>query len=229
MMKHAPKLTPNEFVIGFIYFALQLTILPVLLVLAGMLLPTPLSEAGINFLFFAVNFIAVVCIFRRFLLDNLRLAREVPWVTLRCAAIGLGIYFVGTTLLTGVITWFQPEFANINDMSIMTMVQQRFGLMAFGTVFLVPVAEETFYRGLIFRQLFDRSPFWAYLVSTVCFSAVHIAGYVGMFDWLTLLLCFFQYLPAGLALAWCYHRSGTIFSPILVHMAVNLVGMLAMR
>ena len=223
------KLTPNEFVIGFIYYILQLLVIPLILAFASLALPRPLTDAAINFAFFAINFVAVVLIFRKFLRENLRVALEVPWRTLRFAGIGLVIYFVGTTLITSVSTWIYPTFANINDQSIMGMVQEHFGLMVLGTVFLVPVVEEVFYRGLMFRQLFDRKPVLAYIVSMVAFSIVHIAGYVTMTDGLTLLLCFFQYLPAGFALAWCYHRSGTIFAPILVHMAVNQVGMLAMR
>lgn len=229
MIKRSPKLTPNEFVIGFIYYILQLIVIPAILVVVNMVLPKPFSEAAINFAFFAVNFVAVILIFRKFLLSNLRIALARPWFTLRYAGIGLIIYFVGTSLITTLATRISPEFMNINDQSIMLMVQDHFAIMVIGTVFLVPVAEEVFYRGLMFRQLFDRHPVIAYIVSMVVFSIVHIAGYVGMADGLTLVLCFFQYLPAGFALAWCYHRSGSIFTSILVHMAVNQVGMLAMR
>ena len=73
------------------------------------------------------------------------------------------------------------------------------------------------------------SPILAYLLSMSIFSAIHVAGYVGMTDWLTLLLCFFQYLPASFALAWSYHRSGSIFTSVLTHTVVNLIGKLAMR
>ena len=230
MIRKSPKLTPNEFVVGFIYYILQLLVIPTLLAVVNLFfLPQPASEAVINFIFFAVNFVAVVLIFRKFLKMNLRIATAQPWRTLRFAGIGLIIYFLGTSAVTTVATWIAPEFANINDQSIMVMMEQNFGLMMFGTVVLVPIAEEAFYRGLIFRQLFDRRPVLAYLVSMVVFSVIHIAGYVGMADGLTLLLCFFQYLPAGFALAWCYHRTGSIFTSVLLHMTVNQIGMLAMR
>lgn len=223
------KLTPNEFVIGAIYFALQLLIIPVILGVVNMVLPVPQSEAVVNFVFFAINFVAVILIFRKFLRENLYIAVEKPRSVLRSAGIGLAIYFAGTSIITTVNTLVCPEFANINDMAILNMVQEHFGLMVFGTVFLVPIAEEVFYRGLIFRQLFDRHPVVAYLISMAAFSIAHIAGYVLIADPLTLFLCFFQYLPAGFALAWCYHHSNSIFAPILAHMAVNFVGMLAMR
>lgn len=229
MIKNSPKLTSNECVIGAIYYVLQLLIIPALLMVGNMLLPKPLSEAGINFAFFAINFIAVILIFRKFLRAQLRIAMAQPWRTLRFAGIGLIIYFLGTSLVTTAATGIRPEFANINDQSIMLMVKDHFGLMVTGTVILVPLAEEAFYRGLIFRQLFDRSAVLAYGISMAVFSIIHIAGYVGMTDALTLVLCFFQYLPAGFALAWCYHRTGSIFTSVLLHMTVNQIGMLAMR
>lgn len=229
MIKNSPKLTSNECVIGAIYYVLQLLIIPALLMVGNMLLPKPLSEAGINFAFFAINFIAVILIFRKFLRAQLHIAIAQPWRTLRFAGIGLIIYFLGTSLVTTAATGIRPEFANINDQSIMLMVKDHFGLMVTGTVILVPLAEEAFYRGLIFRQLFDRSAVLAYGISMAVFSIIHIAGYVGMTDALTLVLCFFQYLPAGFALAWCYHRTGSIFTSVLLHMSVNQIGMLAMR
>lgn len=223
------KLTPNETVFGFIYFILQLLIIPSILVVAGMMLPTPLSEASINFIFFAINFLMVLIIFRKYLVVNFRSLLAYPWHTLRCAGIGFLIYMAGNTVFSLVVTALVPDFANINDAAIMEMVQDNFGLMTVGTVLLVPVAEECFYRGLIFRNLYDKSPFWAYAVSMVVFSLAHVLGYVGMEELGTLALCFLQYLPAAFALAWCYRRSGSIFAPILIHMVVNQTGMLLMR
>ena len=230
MIKRSPKLSPNEFVIGFIYFALQLIVIPSLLAVINLfLLPTPLSDAVLNFIFFGINFAAVLLIFRKFFKMNWRIAAAQPWRTLRFAGIGLIFYFLGTSLITVAITWVYPEFLNINDQSIMLMAQEHYGIMFIGTVILVPIVEEAFYRGLIFRQLFDRRPIAAYLVSMAIFSVIHIAGYVGIEDALTLLMCFFQYLPAGFALAWCYHRTGSIFTSVLLHMTVNQIGILAMR
>ena len=142
---------------------------------------------------------------------------------------GLLVYMAGNTLFTLIVTALVPDFANINDAAIMQMVQEHFGLMSIGTVFLVPVAEECFYRGLVFRNLYDRNPILAYAVSMAIFSLAHIAAYVLMTDFGTLVLCFLQYLPAGFALAWSYRRSGSIFAPVVIHMAVNQTGMLLMR
>ena len=63
----------------------------------------------------------------------------------------------------------------------------------------------------------------------LAFAIIHIIGYIGKYSALELLMAVLQYLPAGLCLAWAYTKSDTIFAPILIHAAINAVGILAMR
>ena len=228
-MKFFQKPTPNETVFGFIYFLLQLWIIPGIVMAFIMMYPGYISITILNFLFFCMNFVAVLLIFRNFLVANFKSLLAYPWHTIRCAGIGLLIYTAGSALFTLIVTALVPDFTNVNDAAILEMVQKHYALMSIGTVFLVPIVEECFYRGLFFRILYDNHPILAYLVSTVTFSLAHVLNYVGMESFRTLALCFIQYLPAGFALAWCYRRSGTIFAPVLVHMVVNQTGMLLMR
>lgn len=228
-MKRFAKPNSNEFIFGFIYFLLQLLVVPGIIVAVDMMLPSPMPAAVLNFICFAVNFVAVLVIFRKFLWANFSPVREAPWNVLRWAGIGFVIYTAGNTLFGWVVGLLDPDFVNINDSVIMEMVQGHFGLMTVGTVLLVPVAEECFYRGLMFRGIYDTSPVLAYAVSMVLFSLAHVLGYVTMVDFGTLVLCFFQYLPAGFALALAYRQSGSIYASILIHMTVNQMGMLLMR
>lgn len=229
-MRPFNKLSPNESIFGLIYYLLQLLIIPSIIVVANtMLLNDLLSFTAVQALCFAINFFAVPLIFHKFLLEEFRTAREHPWYVLRWAGIGFLLYWVGNILMGFLITAIDPGFANVNDASIMNMVQDNFGLMTLCTVILVPIVEECFYRVLIFRNIYDRSPWLAYVVSMVIFSLAHVAGYIGMESAGTLVLCFIQYLPAGFALAFAYQRSGSIFASVLIHMTVNQIGMLAMR
>ena len=228
-MKHFVKPTPNESIFGLIYFLLQLLVIPVIVLILNMMLGSPISEVTTNVLLFALNFVVVLIIFRKFLLKNFQPLVDDPWHVLRFAGIGVLLYMAGNAVFSLLITSLDPDFANINDAVIMDMLQDNFGLMTLGTVVLVPVAEECFYRGLIFRNIYDRSPLWAYIVSMTLFSLAHVVGYVTLVDFGTLALCFLQYLPAGFALAFAYRHSGSIFASILIHMSVNQVGMLMMR
>ena len=228
-MKNSAKFTPNEQLFGWVYYFLQLLVVPSILWVVNMILDYPYSTTSINFVYFAVNFIVVTIIFRKFLLENLRLFLENPWHHLRCAGIGFLAYFAGNFVVSCVILWVDPDFANINDTTILEMVKESYTLMTIGTVLLVPIAEESFYRGLMFRAFFDKSPLAAYCISITAFGFAHISSYIGTVDWFTLVLCFIQYVPAGFALAWTYRRSGSIFASVLIHMSINQIGMLYMR
>ena len=97
------------------------------------------------------------------------------------------------------------------------------------TVLLVPVAEEALYRGLLFQGFQRKSRLLAYCLSTLIFAGLHVVGYIGSADLITLCLCFAQYLPAGITLAWAYEKADTIAAPMLMHMIINLIGTTAAR
>lgn len=228
-MMYTPPLSAapdaNEKKYGLIYLLLSLTVISLPIFAISGLLEEPLSDGQINFIYYAVNFTAVVWIFRRFLKENLQTALQRLFPTLYYAVLG----YMGSQLLTQVLTnvfyMVFPDFLNVNDQSIYTMLLEDPALIVIGTVLLVPLAEECLYRGLIFRSLFDRRPILAYCVSMVAFASIHVAGYVGSCSAPLLLLCFLQYLPAAYCLCWCYRRAGTILCPILMHTLVNAVSM----
>ena len=216
-MKFSPKLTKTELKYGFIYLAVSLLLIPSLLSFL------PLSPGKLNFIYYLLNFCAAVFIFRRFLWSSLQAALDRPFPTLYYSALGyLGHAALGEILMMVIFMVF-PGFTNINDQGILTMLDADFYLMTIGTVFLVPVAEECFYRGLIFRGLYDRSPLIAYAASMLAFAFIHVMGYIGAFSPMQLLLCFIQYLPAGYCLCFAYRYGGSIISPIIVHIIVNTI------
>ena len=228
-MKPFSQLSANESIFGLIYYLLQLFVIPAILIVINLMAASTFSEAALNTIMYAINFAAVLIIFRKFLLKDLRFFFRMPWHVIRWAGIGFLIYMAGNILVGIFVTAIDPNFANINDASIMEMVQENYGLMTLSTVLLVPIVEECFYRVLLFRNIYDRSPWIAYLASMVIFSFVHVAPYIGTDSFGTLALCFVQYLPAGFALAFAYRRSGSIFASVLIHMTVNQIGMLTMR
>ena len=173
------SMTQREKVLGWVYYPVQLLLLPTVIAVANQLMGSPLSEGKMNFLYFALNFLLIVAIFFFFLKNNGKNAIQHPLRCIGAAAIGLVLYWGLSYAVQILIVLVQPDFFNVNDVSIEAMVQKDFGLMAFGTALLVPVAEETLYRGLMFGTLYDRSPVAAWLVSISLFSLVHIINYIG--------------------------------------------------
>lgn len=228
-MKLSISMTRREFLLGWSYWLISLFGLPFGLVLLSSLLAEPLTDTQINLLYFFLNFVFAVAIFHRFLWESIKATGASAYRCLRYALLGFGIYYAASLLVSQVIVSIYPDFFNVNDDAILDMSQENWGLMAFATVILVPVAEECFHRGLIFGGLHRKNRALAYLVSVVVFAGIHVVGYIGQYDWLMLLLCFAQYLPAGLVLAWVYEKTDTIIAPILIHITINQIGMSAMR
>lgn len=218
----------TEIILGLICIIAQIFVIPVVLVTVNPMLPHPFTDAELNFLAFAIDFIGVTVIFHRYLLQSLSYALRNLRSTLSACLRGFGLYWLGTIAVNLLVLSLSPDFSNVNDDNIASLTEQNYLLMSVGTVILVPVIEETLYRGVVFGALYNKYPVVAYVVSVLVFSALHIIGYIGYYTPARLLLCFVQYIPAAVFLAWTYVKADTIWAPILIHMNINLVGMLAM-
>ena len=85
------------------------------------------------------------------------------------------------------------------------------------TAVAAPLCEEAFFRGMLFRLLRDRLPFWAaVLVSATAFGVAHASPAVSL-----ALLPVFTYM--GIVLALVYARTGSLTNNVLLHAANNAV------
>lgn len=225
-MKKLPvSLNRTEFQRGLGLLLFVQLILPELLILLASVFHIGLTTAEFNFLYFVINYISCVILFRKFLWAELEVALSKSFRIILSVAYCYAIYYVLSTALSYLIYWIAPGFVNLNDSNIGSMSQNQFALIAVGTVILVPTAEELLFRGVLFNGLYQKYPVWAWIVSILGFSLVHIIGYIGQYSPLTFFLAFLQYIPAGVALCFGYVHSGTIFAPILFHTFINVLAM----
>jgi membrane protease YdiL (CAAX protease family) len=88
-------------------------------------------------------------------------------------------------------------------------------------VFVAPIAEETYFRGILFRSIRDRHGFWpGALISGVIFGLVHWVPS----PWQDAVLLQSIMVFTGIALAWIYERRGSLLANVAAHMAFNLIG-----
>ena len=224
------SMTKAETVFGWIFlFLQQLLIIPValLLELAGI----HLSTAWLNIVFFVLNFLIVTIGMQKYLRSNLRHFGKHFGRSLGIATAGFLVYWAVNLVISLAITLYWPDFTNANDANLAGMSGECYWVFFACTVLLVPLTEEVMFRGVLFGSVCKLSPVLAYIFSALIFSAIHIVPYIGSegFTLTTALISLVQYLPPSLCLAWVYEKSGTIFAPALVHCAVNLIGVLAMR
>ena len=219
----------TEKILGWLYMAVSLLILPQLLNWVNNQLADPIPEATLNFVFYLTNFLFIAGIFHTFLRASLVAAWRDIWNFIQAVILGYVAYLAASKAMDFLMSFLVPGFSNINDAAIADLAKSNYILMLVGVVFLAPVTEEMLYRGLIFRELLHTSKAAAYLVSMAAFAAIHVLGYIGSEDIGRLVLCFIQYLPAGLCLAWTYTKADNIVAPMVVHAIVNAVAIGALR
>ena len=217
-----------EKTLGWIFLAMTPLGLPLLMVYLCRLLHLQTDEAQLNVLVWVTNFVLTGLIFHRFLWKSGALALLRPGRSFMWMGIGFGAYNLSSYLVLALTTLLAPDFANANDASIAGMLQDHFWPMAICIVVLVPITEETLYRGLVFGSLKKRCRWLAYVVSICAFSALHVVGYIGTLPPLHLLVSFLQYLPGAAALALVYDKSESIWPGILMHSTINLLAMFSM-
>lgn len=222
-------LTKKELSHGIRYLLFQTVFLPSLLSFANGFFPITLSAAWLNALFFSLNLMAALWILRRYLKGffpvNCKQLVSILVAGILFFAVNQGCSRILGKLFSSMV----PDFFNSNDRSVAALLRENFPVMALCTVIFVPITEECFFRGVLFRGLYDRAPWAAWVCSVLLFSFVHVMNYVGTVSPFPLFLCFLQYIPAGICLAAAYRLSGSLLCPILIHAAVNAVGLLSMR
>ena len=214
---------------GWIVLPLYVFILPVLVSIAAMILGFNVMKGEVQlYLSIALElfaFLVLVILFHRYLGKSFRQAKNFPGRFVVAVLAGVAIYYFGTAIVGYLTQLIEPGLENINDSTIGDLAGVNAPLMLVYTILLAPLVEELLFRGLIFTSLRPHSRFWAYAVSMVAFSLIHVMGYVGQYPLLTLGLCFLQYLPASFALAWALEFSGSIWAGICTHMLANTIAM----
>ncbi len=228
-MNISVKMRPWEKVLGWILLVLHVLVLPVLIELTCYLLNIPITTGELNIIFFVTAFLLTLLFFGRFLWENLKNFKQDLKKSLYAALGGFGIYYVLNIVVNIVIMNLMPDYSNVNNDNIAELTTVYYIPMLLCTVFLVPVTEEVLYRGMLFGLLWHKNRYLAYFVSTLVFSLIHMVGYIGKAPISYLLIGLFQYVPATIGMGYAYEKADSIIAPMLIHMFVNLLGMIAMR
>jgi membrane protease YdiL (CAAX protease family) len=135
----------------------------------------------------------------------------------RALAMGIGwgaVAWLGSTLLLALATAALTAIGYPPDPGTAELAVQAFEpwLIVFGVVLVAPIAEEIFFRGVVFNAwLREGGRRYAFLGSAALFAVIHVS-----------LVSLLPIFALGLALAWVYERSGyTLLAPMAMHATVN--------
>ena len=86
---------------------------------------------------------------------------------------------------------------------------------------LIPVVEETLFRGLVFGSLRSLSVPLAYAVTILLYALSMVWRYAMELHDPRYLLLAVRYLPLSAAYTWCYDNGGSVWACVVLHALVN--------
>lgn len=216
-----PSMTRPELICGILYLPIFIIGLSLGMELVFGLLDFHPTATTANVLYFALNFLFLALIFRRWLLASIPTGRWKFWPFLQAIVLGFALYYALNWLLSLGYELTGLTMPTPNDDYVDGLVRTNFTAMAISIVVLVPFSEEILFRGVIFGNLRRFSPLLAYIVSVVVFAAIHVTPYIPQIGWKAVLLSALGYLPGSIALAWTYAKADSIWASMCLHAIIN--------
>ncbi|MGM0216880.1 lysostaphin resistance A-like protein [Enterococcus sp. AZ109] len=126
-------------------------------------------------------------------------------------AVGAGIFLrVWVVVLNMII-----PLNTANDQALQSMAGETSGLLMFFAMgIMAPVIEEIVFRGFVFKFFFREKPIFAYLLSSLLFTLVHMP---------TDLISFVTYGSLALVMGFVYFKTRRMEMSILTHFINNIL------
>ena len=218
----------GEKIAGWIYLPIHIIALPLLLPTLLYLFNGGVSETDtltMNVWYYLIGVVVLLVTQFRFFRDSFNVMTHNFRDALITMLIGYGILMAANIALNLIISVFGslPTSPNQDAVEALTEIDNR--RMAAVGVIMAPIVEEMLFRGMIFGSIRKKSMVAAYLVSVVLFAVYHVWQYVVVSGSFELLLSAIAYVPIGFVLAFCYDRSGSIWTSIFFHMFYNALAL----
>lgn len=227
MAKHRAEayMSVGEQAAGITFFLIYLFVLPFatgpIFRFAAQLTGKTLSAAMRDMIYYYVLFAATIVIFHGYLARMTHELGENFAGALKTLLIGLVALYGLNELVYRLTHALVNNRTNLNNVSISAQIHTAPRLTALIVIFLAPFVEEVLFRGLVFGNLRSRSRALAYAASCLLFALLHVWQFAVVKRDMTYFWLMVQYLVPGLVLAWAYDRTGTLWTSIGLHAAVN--------
>lgn len=179
--------------------------------------------AEANVVYYLISVMLVFLLFWRFLKRNFELLLDRLPENLFALLAGLA----GAELFRALVTLLPCPVENPNVYNYRSSSCSRRGYHC-DLVVSMPIVEEMIFRGFLFGTVRRYSRGLAYVLSAGLFALYSVWQFVfscGAVD-LRYLLLAGRYLPMALALSWCYDVGSSVWTAVLLHMAVNGLALL---
>ena len=225
-VKHS-HMTTAELIGGGVLFVVYLLVMPLLLqkicTVIGVLMDRNISSTAAATVYYYVMTLVVAALFHKFL--GKAGARFFGDLNQSCITVGsaLVLFYGANELFHRICSRFIMSVGNLNDVTITAQIDNIPRTTMIITLLLAPFVEEVLFRGLVFGWLAEKSATVAYVVSAALYAFGCLWQVVAGGADTASLLVLAQYMVPGLIFAWAYGRSGSVFTAVIVHCAVNVL------
>lgn len=211
-----------ERIIGILYIPIHAVLIPSAIVWVARFLGYSLDNPTLNLIYYGFGALLLLLSMNRYWRATIRDFTHSPIRTIQAIVLGFVAYWALNYAVYLLMALFTSELTNPNTAAVTETMAINKDMMLVVMILLAPVAEETMFRGALFGTLRKKNRILAYAVSSVVFAVYHLWGYTFDGGW-SVLIYVLQYIPASLALAWCYEWSGTLVAPVVMHALVNFI------
>ena len=199
------SLSRAEAIAGWCYLPFYLVLLSAGIQYLAAALHVSLTALTINIIYFSINLLFVLLVFRNFLLQ--RFFGSGFWNFVQALILGFALYYAGTWAVQALEHLLAGQVTIYNNVTVNELIfENRYVMLAVSVVF---------------GTIRPASRVLAYIVSALLFTLMHNWQYFGLYPALSILLSCLPYIPASVALAWVYEKGGTIWAPITLHALIN--------
>ena len=223
------KKTPFQFpmrvyerVIGILYIPAHAFLLPLIAAIISSVVGWNADDATFTLVYYAFGALFLLLAMNQYWRATIRDLKNAPFRALQAVILGFVMYFFSNIVVAVIMSMLERDAINPNTAAVHDIIAINADMMIVTMVLLAPIVEETMFRGALFGTIRKKSRLLAYVVSAALFAVYHLWGY--SFSDVSILICALQYIPASIALAWCYEWSGTLTAPVVLHAMINLIG-----
>lgn len=204
---------------GMVFFLLYFFLFPYLNAFVQRLIfgdaETLIAEA--NVVYYGILFALCLVLFWNFLKEDFQGLMD--WLPENTAGILLGL--VGAGVMNALLRLLPFPVAD----PIPQQYAAEFGAAPIPTLvlllLLIPLVEETLFRGLLFGQFRGYSRSLAYVLTSVFYALAAVWRYALERGDARYLLLSAAYLPLSIACTWCYDNGGSVWATAFLHAGLN--------
>lgn len=218
-----------------LYWLIAFLVLPFMFSLGTIKTRGQEFEIWMDIGYHVVNFVCMFGLFFRYLRDSFYMLRANLKLVLGISAIGtiliivIKLFCCIAAAISGNMSAIHAAFGTLltteNDVLFYATAvlekQPLWGTLCLGI--LAPVTVSCMLYATVFAPICTSRPWLAYLITAVILLLQRLAMTLSLFPLQEELAIFAVQLPVHMLACWTYQRTDTVWTPILIHVAVNLV------